>query len=272
MTSSWNDLLGCLALESRGSGRPGPARFEGRSLQLDYHRLFGGQLLAQFVRAAEMACPGKDVKSMHVLFPRPGRSGEPVHYEAERHHEGRTFVGLTVVARQSHGTVATASVSLHAPEDGPVHQEAPAAPELPGPEWVRELGLLPWELRSVMDLGSPAKQPPRYDLWMRTPEISPALVRAMAAYATDLTLIGTGLLHIEGVSQHDAGKRFVSAVTTHSVWFHQPFRTDEWLVLHQHSPVFAHSRCFGRGDILTREGVLVASYAQEALVRLRDGE
>jgi acyl-CoA thioesterase-2 len=76
---------------------------------------------------------------------------------------------------------------------------------------------------------------------------------------------------LEGFNHSGNGTLFTSAVTSHTVWFHQPFRTDQWLLLRQHSPVLAHGRCFGRGDVLTEDGTLVASYAQEALLRFRDG-
>ena len=105
---------------------------------------------------------------------------------------------------------------------------------------------------------------------MRTPPVDEALAPALTAYATDLTLIGTVLRPFEGFSHRGNGTQFTSAVTSHTVWFHQRFRTDQWLLLRQHSPVLAHGRCFGRGDVLAQDGTLVASYAQEALVRFRD--
>lgn len=93
---------------------------------------------------------------------------------------------------------------------------------------------------------------------------------ALTAYATDLTLIGTAFRPLEGFNQRGNGTVFTSAVTSHTIWLHRPFRTDRWLLLRQQSPVPAHGRCFGRGDILTEDGSLVASYAQEALLRFRD--
>ena len=106
---------------------------------------------------------------------------------------------------------------------------------------------------------------------MRTPPVDGELAPALAAYATDLTLIGTALRPLEGFNHSGNGTLFTSAVTSHTVWFHQPFRTDQWLLLRQHSPVLAHGRCFGRGDVSTEDGTLVASYAQESLLRFRDG-
>ncbi|MFD3926982.1 acyl-CoA thioesterase [Streptomyces sp. NPDC058614] len=261
----WGDLLACLDL------RTGSAGYEGPNQRLGYHRLFGGQLLAQSVRAARLACPDKTVKSLHALFPRAGQVDEPVRYEVERHHEGGSYATLAVVARQSKGTVATVSVSLHATEDGPAHQATTAIPSLPGPEHRVELRLIPWETRATADLDSPVSGPPEFDLWMRTPPTDEELAPALTAYATDLTLIGTALRPLEGIGQRDAGTAFTSAVTSHTVWFHRPFRADEWLLLRQHSPILAHGRCFGRGDVFTEDGTLVASYAQEALLRLAQG-
>jgi acyl-CoA thioesterase II len=290
VTNLWDDLLACLDLlelppaGEQGTGEEGAGdgdakrseaaargtaltEFEGRNQQLSYHRLFGGQLLAQFARAASLACPGKTVKSLHVLFPLQGRSQEPVRYEVERHHEGGTFAALTIRARQARGVIATASVSMHAAEDGLSQQAIDPVPAVPGSEHRVDLGLIPWETRSAADLDSREPAPPEFGLWMRTPPVSPALACALTAYATDLTLIGTAVRPLEGLSQRDAHTVFTSAVTSHTVWFHRPFRTEGWLLLRQHSPILAHGRCFGRGDVLTEDGSLVASYAQEALLR-----
>ena len=267
MADLWDDLLACLKLRELS---PAPAAvFEGENLHLSYHRLFGGQLLAQFARAAALTCPNKTVKSLHVLFPKEGRSGDPVRYEVERHHEGGTFATLTIIARQPAGVIATASVSMHIVEDGPARQATPAVTAVPGPEHQVDLGLLPWETRSAENLDSHEAAAPEYSLWMRTPAVGQELAQPIVAYGTDLTLIGTALRPVEGVSQQDAGTAFTSAVTAHTLWFHRPFGTEDWLVLRQHSPLLANGRCFGRGDVLTAGGSLVASYAQEALLRFR---
>jgi acyl-CoA thioesterase-2 len=270
----WPDLLACLELRrppsGSGSSRERAAdEFEGRNQTLPYHRLFGGQLLAQLVQAAALACPAKAVKSLHTLFPREGRAGEPVRYEVERQHEGRAFATLTITARQSHGVLAAASASMHAAEDGPDRQAVPAVPPVPGRQDRVGLDLIPWETRSTADLDARQAGPAELELWMRTPAVRPELAPALTAYATDLSLIGTALRPLAGVGQRDAGTTFTSAVTSHALWFHRPFRTDAWLLLRQHSPVLSGGRCFGRGDVLTERGVLVASYAQEALLRFR---
>jgi len=272
VTDLWNDLLACLELRALESPQAGAdasvaASYEGDNQKLSYHRLFGGQLLAQFVRAACLSHADKSVKSLHALFPRAGRSDEPVRYDVTRHHEGGTFATLAITARQQKGVIATASVSMHTIEDGPDVQTAVEIPPVPEEAQQVVLDLLPWDTRSLADLDAPQAAPPEFDLWMRTPAVDPELAPALTAYATDLTLIGTALRPVEGFSQQDAGTAFTSAVTSHSVWFHRPLRADDWLLLRQHSPLLAGGRCFGRGDVLTGNGSLVASYAQEALLR-----
>jgi acyl-CoA thioesterase-2 len=262
MTDLWPDLLACLDLRGLPDGS-----FEGRNQRLEYHRLFGGQLLGQFVRAASLSCPGKAVKSVHVLFPQAGRREEPARYEVERHHEGSAFATLAIEARQAAGVIATAAVSMHVHEEGLSQQAISPVRSVLGAEHQVRLDLIPWDTRSATDLDARDRGAPELDLWMRTPPADPALAPALTAYATDLTLIGTALRAVDGVSQRDAGTAFTSAVTSHTLWFHRPFRTDDWLLLRQHSPLLAHGRCFGRGDVLTRDGALVASYAQEAMVR-----
>ena len=264
MRDLWSDLLACLNFD----GAPSDTHFTAHNQHLEYHRVFGGQLLAQFIRAASLSCPEKAVKSLHAVFPREGRADEPVDYEVIRHHEGRSFATLSIVATQSKGPIGTASVSLHVTEDGPALQSAEPVGPVPGPEHEVPLDLIPWQTRAADDLNATTTGPPEFELWMRTPSVDPDLAPALAAYATDLTLIGTALRPLDGLSQRGNGTQFTSAVTTHTIWFHRPFTTDQWLLLRQHSPLLAHGRSFGRGDILTRDGVMVASYAQEALLRI----
>jgi acyl-CoA thioesterase-2 len=270
----WSDLLACLDLHpvpSGGTGDEGAGddvtEFEGRNQQLEYHRVFGGQLLGQFIRIAAMTCPDKAIKSQHAVFAREGRADEPIRYRATRHHEGRSFATVTITARQSRGVVATSTICMHAQEDGPERQSVDEAPAVLGPEYQVPLDLIPWETRASVDLNAPTTGPPQFELWMRTPAVDPELAPALGAYATDLTLIGTALRPMDGVDQRGNGTGFTSAVTSHTIWFHRPFRTDGWLLLRQHSPLLAHGRSFGRGDMLAEDGTLVASYAQEALLR-----
>lgn len=271
MPDLWTDLLACLDLRSADVGEAPDgsdgAEFEGANQQLEYHRLFGGQLLGQFVRAACTACRDKSIKSLHAVFAREGRADEPVRYRVTRHHQGRSFATLTITARQSRGMLATSSVCMHSAEDGPDRQAVDDVPSLLDERHQVELDLIPWEVRSTVDLNATTAGPPRYELWMRTPPVDAGLAPAITAYATDLTLIGTALRPFDGLGQRGNGALFTSAVTSHTLWFHRPFRTDRWLFLRQHSPLVAHGRSFGRGDVLAEDGSLVASYAQEALLR-----
>jgi acyl-CoA thioesterase-2 len=262
----WSDLLACLQLDTGSSEN----RFVGANQHLEYHRVFGGQLLAQFITAASLTCPEKVLKSLHAVFPREGRADEPVVYDVTLHYEGRSFATLSLIASQSKGPIGTAAVSMHALEDGPALQTTEPVGEVLGPDHVVELGLIPWETRATADLTATSTGPPDFELWMRTPPVDPALAQALTAYATDLTLIGTALRPMDGLGQLGNGTQFTSAVTSHTIWFHRPFTCDQWLLLRQHSPVLAHGRSFGRGDLLTDAGMLVASYAQEALLRIAD--
>jgi len=282
MPDLWTDLLACLdlrlhstppadiagAVPSAGDSA-GYSVFEGPNQQLEYHRIFGGQLLAQFLRAASFTCPDKAVKSVHVLFAREGKSDAPVYYVVQPQHRGRSFATLTIVARQNDDVIATASVAMHAAEDGRCNQTVESVPQILGPEHRTGIDLIPWETRSAESLDDTSSNPAQYDLWSRTPEVGEEIAPALIAYATDLNLIGTVLRPIEGVGQRGNGTDFTSATTSHTVWFHRPLRTDEWLLMRHDGPIMAHGRCFGRGDVFTADGSLVASFAQEALLRFR---
>ena len=208
MPDLWSDLLACLdpqPVPSRDTGGEGTGadvtEFEGSNQRLEYHRVFGGQLLAQFIRIATATCPDKDVKSQHAVFSREGRADEPIRYQATRHHEGRSFATITITARQSGGVVATSSICMHTSEDGPEHQTVDEVPPVLGPDHQVALDLIPWETRATVDLNAITTGPPEFEVWMRTPAVDPALAPALAAYGTDLTLIGTALRPMDGVSQ-----------------------------------------------------------------------
>ena len=144
MADLWDDLRTCLELVAL----PDDAGYEGKNLHLAYHRLFGGQLIGQFIAAAGLTCPDKSVKSLHVLFPREGHADEPVRYTVDRHHEGGTFATLAIQARQSRGVIASASVSMHTAEDGLARQSVAPVREAPADSHGVELGLMPFEVRS----------------------------------------------------------------------------------------------------------------------------
>jgi hypothetical protein len=159
----WTDLLDCLDLHAAGrrSDADNVTVFQGVSQQLDYHRVFGGQLLGQFIRAASLACPDKTVKSLHAVFAREGRAAEPVSYEATRQHEGRSFASLTITAHQPHAVLASSSVSMHTVEDGPENQDCQAVPALLDDTHRLDLDLILRETRSAEDLNAVTAGPPR---------------------------------------------------------------------------------------------------------------
>jgi acyl-CoA thioesterase II len=195
-------------------------------------------------------------------------------YRVRKLQDGRTFGSTEVVADQDDDdddkAISAALVSMHVVEEG-LHR-SDRAPEVGPPHAATEvdLGMVPWECRLVggVDLSDRAASPPHLDWWMRAAPVSDELSvhQALLAHATDLTLIGTALRPFEGISQADSTVTLHTAVTSHTMWFHQPFRVDTWLQLGQHGPVVAGGRSYGRGDVFA-DGELVASFAQEAMVR-----
>jgi len=271
-TVSFDNLLACLELTE-----PSPGTYAGSNLELDYHRVFGGQILAQTILAATTAADGKQVKSLTQLFPREGNSALQMTYAVTKHQEGRTFGSTGVVATQTDESgrekpVSIATLSMHTPEEGLVRQDDAPDAGKPDEATLVDLGMVPWETRVVggVDLSDRDGGPAVFQFWMQTPSApdDQAVHQALLAYATDLTVIGTALRPVEGLSQADTMTKFHSAVTSHSLWFHQPFRVDEWLLVDQVGPVLASGRGYGRGDVWTADGRLVASFAQESMIRM----
>jgi acyl-CoA thioesterase-2 len=210
-----------------------------------------------------------------VLFPREGDTARPMQYRVTTLQAGRTFGTTEVVAHQDGRVAAAALVSVHAHEDGLDRNDSPAAAGTPEAAALTDLGMVPWETRLVdgVDLADRGEGPARLSWWMRTPTVEVpdgveerATHQALLAHATDLTLIGTALRPFDGLSQADSTVTLHTAVTSHTLWFHRPFRVDEWLLITQEAPVVAHGRSYGRGDVFAGD-LLVASFAQEAMVR-----
>lgn len=263
---SLEDTLACLrvtALEEDHYTAP--------NIPMPYYRIFGGQLLAQCIVVAHETAPGRLVKSIHVTFPREGSLSLPVDYRVSRVQDGRSFAGRMIVGEQEGRAIVTASVSLHVEEEGLSHQLL--APEVGRPEASSpcEHEMIPWETRVVggVNLDSREVGPARYQLWMRAPELpaDQTTHQALLAHATDLTLIGTSLRPHAGLGQADSPDRIHTAVTTHTLWFHRPVTLDDWVLLDQESPSTAGARGFGRGHVFGARGELVASYAQESMIR-----
>jgi acyl-CoA thioesterase-2 len=265
------NLLDCLTLRTADDGR-----HEGENLALDYRRVFGGQLLAQTVQALRLHAGEKSLKSLTQQFPREGDVAMPITYSVDERHVGRTFATMGVSLTQAEKLVSVAAASLHTPEPG--LENPAAAPAVGGPDDAEPvvIDMIPWEIRVVggTDLNSAAGgRPAAYQFWMRLPqdvsvEDDDWTHQSLLAHSTDLTVIGTALLPVDGVSQADTGRLFHSAVTTHSLWFHQSFRLTDWVLIDQVAPVLSGGRAFGRGDVWTVDGRMVASFAQESMIRL----
>lgn len=263
---SFEDTLGCVAVEAQGDDH-----FTAPNIPMEYYRIFGGQLLAQGIAIAVATCEGKAVKSLHVGFPRPGDLRKPVAFRVERLQDGRSFASRQIFGSQEGKLIFHATVALHAVEQGDGHQQS--APDVGRPEdaTLEDLGMIPWETRVVggVDLASRDVGPPSYQFWQRTPKLpdDPMIHQALFAHSTDLTLIGTALRPVAGLSEADSVDKIQTAVTSHSIWFHRAFRLDEWVLIAQECPSLGGARGFGIGHAYGAGGELIASFAQESMIR-----
>ena len=263
-----DSVLGCFAVEQTG-----PTTWTAPNVEMDYRRIFGGQLLAQAIALGTATAEGKSVRSLACLFPREGSMDEPLEFVVEETQSGRAFAARRISAAQNGKTFFVAQLSMHVDEDGPDHQDP--IPEVGSAEdaVAEEMGMIPWETRVVggTDLTDRSVGPADYAFWTRVSDTPlpdrREVHQGLLAYATDLTVIGTALRPIEGVSQADSTVSLHTAVTSHFMWFHRPFRIDDWCLVHQHSPVVAGARGFGHGNVFGSGGALVASFAQESMVR-----
>jgi acyl-CoA thioesterase-2 len=264
--------------------------FRGPSQDLGWGTVFGGQVLGQALSAAtQTVLPERHVHSMHAYFLRPGDVNKPVVYNVDRIRDGTSFTTRRVVAIQSGRPIFNMSASFQVDEHGFEHEEP--MPEAPPPDSLkneqelaaevaatlpvawreRVLAERPFELRPVTltDPLRPKPQPPRRMGWLRTagklPD-NPALHNWLLAYASDHHFIGTAMLP-HAVSFLTPGMQVASI--DHVMWFHRPVRVDEWLLHVMDSPVARGGRGLVRGRIYTRDGSLVASTAQEGLIRQR---
>lgn len=261
--------------------------FRGLSPQHRSQRVFGGQVLGQALVAAQRTVAGRSCHSLHAYFLHPGDPKVPILYEVDRSRDGKSFSSRRVVAIQHGRQIFHMSASFQVAEAGLEHQmEAPVVPppdalendeefqhhaaELLSPEY-RDKRKRPFELRYVEggDMIHSEKRPPRRALWVRATGIlpdDPALHQCVLAYASDMTLLDTSLLP-HGIGWFDENIQMASI--DHAMWFHRPFRADAWLLYTEDSPSASGARGFSRGLIFARDGALVASVAQEGLVRVR---
>ena len=264
--------------------------FRGRSPQQGWQRVFGGQVLGQaLVAAVRTVEPDRIAHSLHAYFLLGGDPSCPIIYEVERVRDGRSFTTRRVTGIQHGKPMFVMSVSFHVQEPGLDHQSTMpqvAPPEsLPNEQQLlaKMLDRLPDNIRSYWERERPIelrpvdisryvareKRPPEQSLWMRAsgelPDAFP-LHQCVLAYASDFSLLDTALI-AHGRLMFD--KDIQLASLDHALWFHRPFRADDWLLYVQESPSSHGARGFCRGSIYTREGVLVASVCQEGLMRER---
>ena len=263
--------------------------FRGLSPKGRTQRVFGGQVLGQALAAAIRTVePSRLCHSLHAYFLRPGDPRIPILYQVDRARDGRSFAARRVVAVQHGAQIFNLAASFQVPESGFDHQFE--MPSVPPPEnledasqaLMRRLDQFPEHLRDWITrprsfetrpviLDGPQDRPPRapFDhIWFRPAGPVPGDIRQrqiLLAYVSDMTLLDTSLL--------PHGKSFLSAVQMasidHAMWFHRDARLDDWLLYAQDSPSASGARGYNRGLIFTRDGVLIASVAQEGLIRPR---
>jgi len=259
--------------------------FRGGSPEVDQQRVFGGQVAGQaLVAAARTVEPERRVHSLHGYFLRPGDPAVPILYEVDRIRDGRSFTTRRVMAIQHGRPIFNMSASFHLTEEGFDHQSPLAGDVTPAGDlpdfptrwapWKDKLG--PWYDRPrpidtrYVDWSPPDRRvpmPPHHRVWLRadgTLPDDPVLHACIVTYASDMTLLDTALLPHGGAFMDD---RVQMASLDHAMWFHRPFRADEWLLYDQDTPSASDARGLARGLIYNEAGDLVVSVVQEGLIR-----
>jgi acyl-CoA thioesterase-2 len=284
MPTVLDELIAQLALE-----RIEENIFRGQSQDLGWGRVFGGQVLGQALSAAAQTVPkDREVHSLHAYFLRPGDVRKPIVYDVDRIRDGGSFNTRRVVAIQSGEAIFNLAASFQTLEEGFEHQDE--MPKVPPPEAVptdqerlaafqsklpaflrdRALAERPFEMRpceNENDPVHPEARPAARAVWIRTRHALPddgALHRYLLAYASDYMFLTTSMLPHQ-VTWLTPGMQVASI--DHVMWFHQPFRMDEWLLHVMDSPKAHGARGLVRGKVFTQDGRLVASTAQEGLIR-----
>jgi acyl-CoA thioesterase-2 len=263
--------------------------FRGRSPNIGWQRVFGGQVIGQALYAACRTVEGREPHSLHAYFLLAGDPSIPILYEVDRLRDGRSFTTRRVLAIQKGEAIFAMSASFQVPEEGYAHQmpmpDVPMPEDLPDREEMRTSVLpnmpdavrayyqreRPIEIRPVelARYASSEKMEPRFNVWIRAMQPlpdEPAIHQAVLAYASDLMLLDSSLI-AHGRTVFD--KNIQGASLDHALWFHRPFRADDWLLYAQDSPSSSGARGFSRGLVFDRQGRLVASVAQEGLIRPR---
>jgi len=282
------DLLNLLDLEKIEEDM-----YLGVSPKTGWQRVYGGQVLGQALVAASRTVPDEDriAHSLHGYFLRPGDTTIPILYQVDRIRDGKSFTTRRVVAIQRGQAIFNMSASFQVVEPGLDHQVT--MPEASPPEdsvsmrerreaFIRERGGTqdhtwldrpePIEMRFTDNFNefSPEPRDPLQRTWIRTVDTMPDGVRlhqCLLAYASDMTLLDTSY-RPHAIAWTD--DNFQVASLDHAMWFHRPFRTDEWLLYDQDSPFSGGARGFSRGAFFDQGGRLIASTAQEGLIRLHE--
>ena len=283
--SALDDLLRLLDLEPLEVNL-----FRGQSRDLGGKAVFGGQVIGQALVAASRTVEDRWPHSLHAYFLRPGDMARPIIYEVDRVRDGKHFAARRVQAFQGGKVLLSMICSFQVPEPGLEHQ-APM-PGAPAPEslrpqaelvreWLASVAEVPPRIRQAFERRTavefrpveprnpllPTVKPPQQAFWVRAngtlPE-SPLLHACVLAYASDFSLLSTALLP-HGVSWLTPGLAVASI--DHALWFHRPFRLDDWLLYAMDSPTAQGGRGLSRGQFFDRAGRLVASVTQENLMR-----
>jgi acyl-CoA thioesterase-2 len=281
------ELVDLLGLESIGVNR-----FRGHCQDLGFKNLFGGQVLGQSLSAASQTLKDGDwaPHSLHAYFLRPGNVVDSIEFEVDCVRDGRSFAMRQITASQNGKAILTMMCSFQHPEEGFEHQDK--MPEVQGPEGlVSQLELSrmfkdkfperlrdiytsdkPIEIRAIdpINIFAPKKQDPIKYVWMKADAKladDPKLHANVLTYATDFNLIGTSMMP-HGVSFAQKGMQVASL--DHAIWFHRPVKVDEWLLYALDSPSASSGRGYCRGQLFNQQGELVASVAQEGLIRQVD--
>ena len=288
MPSAVADLLSILDLEELDINL-----FRGRSPQAGWQRVFGGQVIGQaLVAAVRTVDASRPPHSMHAYFLLPGDPKVPIIYDVDRIRDGKSFTTRRVTARQHGHPIFSMLVSFHTDEPGLDHQaKMPAVPppeSLPNESEMRKklLPTMPDPVRRYYERERPIElrpvefarytsrehRDPRFHVWIRATAPlpnDPAIHQCVLAYASDMTLLDSTLIpHGRTVFE----KSIQAASLDHALWFHRPFRADDWLLYAQDAPNAECALGLARGLIFARDGTLVASVAQEGLIRARREE
>lgn len=265
MTSAADDLVACLALREVTG-----CEFTGTSTRRPEHRVYGGQLLAQSVLAAARTVTTDAVPhSVHSNFVHPGRPDEPIRYVVTPLRDGRSFHTRRVDAFQTGGLVCSVTTSFQRPETGVHHQDP--APDVPGPDGLPTRSLFQHspDTDGAVDVRVCPPEDNADDagwvVWLRVatrlPD-DPVLHTALLVYLSDFSVLH-GAFRRQGLRQQEIR----TASLDHSVWLHQAGRADEWLCYRSRSPVAGNGRAIGFGTLFNADGHLLATSAQEMLLR-----